>query len=664
MCQEVTKHTPASRKVSADKQLALSMENTVRLRQMVDDYISGAPEIPERMHQATAEIRSRIDAAVDPLLSLGTDKPISNEEAFAAFNKLRGVLHGCAVKGGAPQSEEEKLAKSLMVDYRKHAQDFAEAGLEVFSVPTRRTSTGAHFQLSQEITDQAKYARTDAREGSFGFSRFLISKLQADSTPWNPVNFVTALFKLNDLDHGWTKRSYAPELCELVVRRLHTISNRELFDGRAIANLAKIAPGLLEAVTRIEPRSPQLEKMLFNSLSKAVEYLEDKPDERFADGSFLLPMRDISSRFLTPEGAGALCAYVAKLNHLFSQMSYRNHLPTVAATFHAIHGISSWALTPDSETKLTVMLSNLNDRLSRNTANFDQIAAASIVYGLKGIDLPNLSQDAQLEVCRTIRLVAEGVERMPLGTKLNHGAISSIIHGLTVALCVKEGAVASATKRLVSAVEARVPFDADRIDQLGMIAGALVTLWPHAQDHPTLRQSLLQAIEEPSGHPLTFTRSNDKDMIAWQTLQQAYSLFSRTMPQQLRDFVTSIKPSVESFRRPSLSEQRVRGYLAEYPKLSLLAVPYIDGFEVDLMIRKGPKLVDLEVDGGFHNEPAKRIADAQRDLFLRQKLKDITFDIVRVPSNCTKSELFAELDRVFTNPDDASHKPIDVTVSR
>ena len=165
MCQQVTKHAPSSRRVSADKQHALSMENTVRLRQMVDDYISDSPEVPERMHQATAEIRSRIDAAVDPLLSLGTDKPITNEEAFAAFNKLRGVLHGCALKGGAPQTEEEKLAKSLMVDYRKHAQDFAEAGLEVFSVPTRRTSTGAHFQLSQEITDQAKYALTDVREG-------------------------------------------------------------------------------------------------------------------------------------------------------------------------------------------------------------------------------------------------------------------------------------------------------------------------------------------------------------------------------------------------------------------------------------------------------------------------------------------------------------------
>lgn len=648
MCQAVTKHAQSPQRVSADKQLSLSMENTVRLRQMVDDYISKAPEIPEGMHMATAELRSRIDGAIDPLLLLGAEKPISNEEAFAAFNKLRGVLHGCAVKGGAGQSEEERLAKSLMVAYRKHAQDFAEAGLEAFSVPSRRTSNGAHFQLSREITDRANYAQTDTREGSFGFSRFLIAKLQADATPWNPVNFVTALFKLNDLDQAWTKRSYAPELCEWVIRRLHTISNREIFDGRAIANLATIAPGLLEAVTRIEPRSPQLEKMLFNSLSKAVEYLKDKPDERFADKSFLLPMREISSRFLTPEGAGALCAYVAKLNHLFSQMSYRNHLPTVAATFHAIHGISSWALTSDSEAKLTVMLGNLNDRLSRNTSNFDQIAAASIVYGLKGIDLPNLSQDAQLEVSRTMRLVAEGIEQMPRGAKLNHAAISSIIHGLTVALCVKEGPVAGATKRLLSAVEERIPYETDRIDHLGMIAGALVTLYPHAQEYSSLRNSLVQAIEEPSRYPLTFTRYHDKDIIAWQTLQQAYGLFNRAMPQQLRDFVTAIKPSVEALRKPNLSEQRVRGYLAEYSGLTILAVPYINGFEVDFMVRKGTKLVDLEVDGSFHNEPAKRTTDAQRDLFLRAKMKEVAFDIVRVPSNVSKSELFEELDRVFS----------------
>jgi very-short-patch-repair endonuclease len=76
-------------------------------------------------------------------------------------------------------------------------------------------------------------------------------------------------------------------------------------------------------------------------------------------------------------------------------------------------------------------------------------------------------------------------------------------------------------------------------------------------------------------------------------------------------------------------------------------VPYVNGFEIDLMVRRGRTLVNIEVDGNYHNEPAKRIADAQRDAFLRDKMKRIEFEIVRVPSNCSKSELFAKLDGLF-----------------
>lgn len=633
--------------MTADKKLSLSLENAVKVRAMVDDYLSNTPRIPEGMGRPTAEYRAKIDDAIDPLLALGASKSITNEEAFAAFSKLRGVLHGYSVKLGGGLSEDEKIAAEVKLAYRKHAQELAEAGIEAFSVPTRRPSSPAHFQLSNEINLRAFEARNDPREGPLGYTRYLISTLQDPKTPWNPVNFVTALFKLSELDSGWAKRGSAPELCELAVRRLHTLANKELFDGRAIANLARIAPGIIDAVGRTSPRSPQLEKMLFNSLSKAIEYLEEKPDEKYADNSFLLPMREISSRFLTEEGAGALCAYVAKLNHLFSQMSYRNHLPTIAATFHAMNGISSWALTPDSDAKLSVMLRNLNDRLSKNTSCMDPIAAGSIIYGLKGIDLPNLSSAAQLEVSRTMKLVAEGIGKMPQGACLNHPSVSSIVHGLTVALTVTQGPVHSATRELLGAVEQRIPYEASRIEQVGAIAGALVTLRPHAHEYPVLCKGILKAIQFSSLEPLTFARGNQKDIIAWQTLQQAYALYQQPMPAQLRDFVSGLKSHVEGLRRPNLSEQRISAYLKDYPGLQLLDVPYVNGFEVDLMARRGRKLVNIEVDGNYHNEPAKRIADGHRDTFLRHKMTEIDFEVARIPSNCSKAELFSKLDRLF-----------------
>ena len=541
------------------------------------------------------------------------------------------------------RSEDDRLVAEVKHTYRKHARELADAGIAAFPVPTRRPSSAAHFTLSHEINQKAFEARNDPREGASGYARFFISKLDDEKTAWNSISFVTALFKLGELDSGWAKRAFAPELCELAIRRLHTIANREIFGGRAIASLARIAPGLIDAVGRLEPRSPQLEKMLFNSLSKAIEYLEDKPDEKYADNSFLLPMREISSRFLTDEGAGALCSYVAKLNHLFSEMSYRNFLPTIAATFHAMNGISSWGLTQDSEAKLTLILRNLNDRLEKNTDSMNSIAAGSIIYGLKGIDLPHLSPTAQREVCRTLKLVAEAIDRMPAGACLNHAAVSSIVHGLTVALSMTEGPVSAATRELLGAVERRIPYETNRVDQLGAIAGALVTLRPHAHEYPALCRGILRAIELPCRGEVTFARGNHKDRIAWQTLQQAYSLCEQPMPTQLRDFISGLKSHVEGLRRPNLSEQRICAYLKDYPGLQLLDVPYVNGFEVDLMARKGRTIVNIEVDGNYHNEPARRISDA----FLRYKMKAMEFEIARISSNCSKSELFATLDSVF-----------------
>ena len=83
--------TASPDRAAADQKLSLRLENTVRVRAMVDHYISNVPHIPERSRSSTAEFCATIDAAVDPLLTLCGKGEITNEEAFAAFNKLRGV---------------------------------------------------------------------------------------------------------------------------------------------------------------------------------------------------------------------------------------------------------------------------------------------------------------------------------------------------------------------------------------------------------------------------------------------------------------------------------------------------------------------------------------------------------------------------------------------
>jgi hypothetical protein len=358
-------------------------------------------------------------------------------------------------------------------------------------------------------------------------------------------------------------------------------------------------------------------------------------------------MRDISSRFLTREGAEALCTYVAKLNHLLSQMSHREHLPTVAATFHAMNGISSWAFTPNSDAKLTVMLTNLNDRLSKCTAGMNSITAGSIIYGLKGLDVEHLSPEAHEEVARTIRLVAQGLTRLPPGESLDHAGVSSIVHGLTTSLAVKDGIVAHATAKLLEAVEQRIPRAATRMDEVGALAGALVTLKPNAERYPSLCEKLFSAIAEPSTGRLTYYQGESRDKIAWQVLQQAYALHGVEMPESIQRFITNFEAPVVESRRQNLSEQRIEAYLKEYPNATLLNLAYQDGFEIDLVIRVGQTIVNVEVDGGYHDEPAKRIADAQRDEHLQSKLQRFNFTIVRVPSNASQEHLFKALDEAL-----------------
>jgi very-short-patch-repair endonuclease len=112
------------------------------------------------------------------------------------------------------------------------------------------------------------------------------------------------------------------------------------------------------------------------------------------------------------------------------------------------------------------------------------------------------------------------------------------------------------------------------------------------------------------------------------------------MPRQLADFLTAFQKTVEGVRHPNISEQRIGMYLKRYPGVTFLTKPFIDGFETDHMIKVGRTIVNVEVDGSFHNDPEKRIADGKRDEHLRKKMATVNFKILRVPSTCSQEELF------------------------
>jgi hypothetical protein len=636
-------------RVTSDHRLSISLENGERLKEMLVQFADGLPDTDPRIKKETSEFRDQIDNAVGALVELVSYERLSSAEAYQAFNKLRGYLNGCKVTSAAGLSEVETLALAHKQEYRRYALAFAEAGSNAFAVPTWKPKTQANIALFQRIHSKASEAQGEGARASHAFGRFLAGELHSDGASWNPVTFVTALRLLNELDWEWNRRGFAPQLCEKLIAKLHSIANKEIFDGQAICHLTQGAPALADAVVRLRPRNPQLEKMLFNSLSKAVEFLDEKPDDRYADRSFLYPLRALSSRNLTNEGAAALCAYVAQVNHLFSQMSYSDHLSTIAGTFHALNGISSWALSPDSDAKLTILLTNLNERLSRTPFPMESIAAGSIIYGLKGLDLPNLSPEACSQAVRTMNLLAEKIGTMPADKLLSYQAVSSIVHGLTVTLSMGEGPFERTARNLLGVMHRRLPVELLDIDQVGAMTGALVTLHRHRLQYTSLCDDLFALIERTPTEAISFAPEDPRYLVAWQTIQHAYSLFEIEMPPSLTTFVESSRRRIESMRRYNRSEQRVLGFVRQYPGVIPLDTPYIDGFEVDILARRGDTVVNIEVDGAYHTDPGKKIADAQRDDHLRKKLSEYNFEVVRVERDCGKSELFRILDSVFAS---------------
>lgn len=616
----------------ADQGLSVSFESKLKIDQLTHDYIRDLPS------GGAADFRSRVDLIVDHLGAINQFTEINIHRAFCQVNGQLSQLS--AQKPTPTMDESERRECQENFSYREHARKFATEGMRVFSVPTCEKPLSANFALNQDIDDFAKRAATasDPEKGILDFVQFLSAKLTDKNQRWNSVNIVTALYQLCELEPNWPGRIYGQAIGEQIISKLSNIADKQVFDGQSVCNLARRVPALIEVVGRMNPKNPNLEKRLFGALSKAVEYTKEQPGEQYADKAFLNPMREIVSRNLSDEGGVALCAYVAKLNHLFSHMAYARNLGTISATFHALNGISSWAQHPDSDAKLTITLRNLNDRLQKTTQSIDSVSAGSIMYGLKGLDVRALSPDAVEQVARTIRIVAEKLNNLPRDFTLNYLAVSSMIKGLTIPLEVHDGPVFRASQQILGAIESRLPWKIGSFDELGCACGALVTLRPHVTHHREFATRLLKDATQAASTPLPFSRSERSASIAWQVTQQAFALYQQPAPEPLQRILDSMAQTVVRSSNPTKSELRVADWASQHPGVTITPQRFQDGFELDILIHPN---INIEVDGVFHREPAKVIADKLRDEHLSFKTHP-PLHIIRVPSTMPK-ERFDEL---------------------
>jgi hypothetical protein len=650
-----------NRHASQSEELSISMDNKFKLDQLINEYIEGIP------NGGTKEYRDKIDEVVEILDGI---KKYSTEAIHKAFCQVNGQLVSLKIRNGGNLSPEERKANEENNLIRDNASKLAKAGMSVFSVPSVVLPVAANFDLTATLKDESRKAMelgaSNPQAGLQRYTDYLLLHLTGEHPgdraaaeiarkqgepippvqsvkvpPWNSVNIVTAIYKLNDVDPKWYTRPHAQPLVEALVDRLAQIADKQVFDAYSVANLAEAAPALFKYLERANPKNPILEKRFIGALSKAVENSEELPNEKFADKSFLLSMREIRSCNLSPEGAAALCSYVAKLNHLFSQVSYCYHLPTIAATFHAFNGVSSWTNSPDSERKLTVMLTNLNDRLAKSAQSFEPIAAASIIYGLRGLDVRRLGSDAINQITRTMRLVTDGINTMPPPMKLDHRALSAIAHGLILSLSMAEGGIKRATTDLLSAVEQRLPPETTSFDRLGALCSTLTTLRPHRTEYSSLVNALFADIKPAANQSLLFNKSDPKQYIAWQVIQQAFALYGEVMPPRLQDMIDSMAPYVTSNLSLTQSEARVRSWVSAHPGVRVVDAVFQDGFELDLLIVYKDRLINIEIDGRHHKEPCQKIIDDVRDAYLTINRG---YEIVRIPNSATEEQVRQILD--------------------
>jgi len=604
--------------------------------------LSEAPRLPDNQRErldhflnqyhdnqplgGTPEFRVRISEIVDALdhLKSPTSRDISD-----TINKVHGQL----VQLGKPKDPGDRAL-------RVHALDFLKELKGVFAVPKAHQALPRDYSLSNTL-DSLKREKDPNK-----LAKFLISELGPNSRlVWNSVNLVTGIYNLSQMDPGWPHASFALPLAEAFTQALTKVSAKDSFDRHSTSNLFNTLPRIIEALERAHPPRPILETSLIKTASRIIDDLQGVPNPEYVRNFFLYPLRDLKTCNLSPEAGVAACGLVARVTELLSRVRDSDSLEVIAMTFHALNGVSSWTHNDEGQLRLTTILSDLNRRLEQNSSPLCSISIGSILYGLKGINHSSLNHDSEAQVSKTLTLMAEKIASLPPDQVLNARCISSAFHSLTVATTVREGPVAKATQDLLAAIEPRIPRSVETLEDLGHMASALIPLSATRRTRIKLIKTLFESVDRSATTNLKPTSEGNADLISWQTTKQMYALYDTPLPAALAAVLAPLNDSVQHTISTSNSERRIADWIVKDYRVSVLRVPFEDGYNLDIAIqlpttRGTLKKINIEVDGPHHNEPIQRALDVIRDQHLNLK----GWSILRIPTTATREEVRRMLD--------------------
>ena len=582
-----------------------------------------------------ADLLLPISTGADPDYRSSLTEKLIAIENYAATTQIDLETHLKKALGAINNLPRQSNAEDQR--FKSRAIEVVQSALKVNKVPKKLTVQASERAFNEEILKRS--------EGPvIPFMSWIRKELAPESIRrWNAANVVTAAYTLCSKHPGWERGgAQAFATAKALTEKLTSLGEFESFGTVSMSNICATIPHLTKAITLSGSSNNGLDAQLVGALTRIVRSCHEEPNIDYFHKMLFAPLGDCQSVYLTPEGQRALCGYANELISTTSKVKYSGALEVVGDSFRALKGITSWTNGPQEERHLTETLKGLSNRLASCTEKFNNQSVVAITSGFQGIDFQKLGPEAQIEIARSFEIIAQGISR--LEGNLNAKALGMLLYSLSTALDISSEPMRSALISLLSEAYQRRPdiqSPEERLTTLsdvGFLCTGLLALGPCTNKYPGMVNGLWEILRKTDHRKLSFATDTDEGVACWATINKTFALYSQQFPAHLSDKLVRLAPSAHFsvLKSKSAAEERALEAIQKIPGASIINKSFIDGWEIDLLIKlPNDKFLIVEVDGKHHEEPIKRRTDRKiRDAYLKNRL----YDVVRISSLATTTE--------------------------
>jgi hypothetical protein len=397
---------------------------------------------------------------------------------------------------------------------------------------------------------------------------------------WDASNTITALFQLNLTCRGWTGHPQASEFVKGLAERLYSASNTPgvQIGQWDLVNLTNNVASVYSVLTGNAKKDPDTERKFFEGAARLLLTVTEAPPTSIdVQKKFVAPLSQIETCLLTKEGAVAACRYTAAVLDAIEKLPGSDKIGAISAQFRALGGISAWHFTSDTQGYLSRTLLSLSARLKANKEPVDSGTLWGIPYGLRGVDAANISDANKEIVAEIISQVSRRFD--PWREVPSIAAVNGMVHGVSPCLAVERGELNKVVNDLMNKINTKAPAPPETIIGLGYTCAILVALSGQPHRFANLIETLWDNIESAPVGNMTFDRNDGSDAVASTIIEQAYSVYDKSVPAQLESKLEALSSKMRSSTRSSNVEEKITGFFQGMPDVTILQKQSQDGFE-------------------------------------------------------------------------------------